>query len=756
MCAAAGSGNPAINVALSASTLLLLPGESRDVYVTVTPRNGYAGSVALSVSGLPAGVSQQLTPANVTVGPGAVSAVLHLTVSGTAPATVNPGIVAVNGLGSGSGSVAALTLAVAAPGDPVARRLGAVAAVEDRSRELDRQGLSPAAFLQQVAAFMATRPEYQASGVDLDTFSAWGRFGDGRVHIVAANRQAAPPAPGSDQADVHLKAGAELPAATKARLLHSFGPNFEGQTPVDQMRTYLNGKGWTVRGGPEGGADVDLLKGTSGDGFFYFNTHGGRGEVSDPSEPDSKMYSIQSSTLVGPDNEQKYASDLQALRLVHFTARNGEQIRILGIAIAPDWDTRYGITYRFVDTYMGFSNESVVLINACYSSRNDSFANAFLRKGAGVYLGWSDILSAGTAYQAAPYFVDRMLGANQYSDKESPPQRPFPYDLVLADMAKKGLDTDSATGGKLQSRKKTGLAYPPIFAPSIRYVQMDEYEELLTLVGEFGADQPKVTVGGSERAPKTWSATEIVVPLPQTGAGASGDVIVEVRGVKSNARQLTEWAIPLKYSWNNWGDLSGLKFDGNGTIRFRADVGGYRLVPGEAPKYITRGGAPTKDSVLVTTASGSHTEFDSRGRPICTTTLSGTGNYVSPAALNHVPGTVLASAFSIDGKTKQAALGLAFGFLASPHTATSSGTDCSGSNPIAPTMGFLDGVANLPSDQTDNPGMIPLLALQFTLGSTFGIPARSKSDTGFGGTITVSWTAAAAQTPPRDSDDAGK
>jgi hypothetical protein len=548
-----------------------------------------------------------------------------------------------------------------------------------------------------------------------------------------------------------LKAGAELPAATKARLLHSFGPNFEGQTPVDQMRGYLNGKGWSVRGGPEGRADVGTLKGTIGDGFFYFNTHGGRGEVADPSEPDGKMYSIQSSTLVDSEYEKVFEADLQALRLVHLTARNGEQIRILGVPVMADWDTRYSITYRFVDAYMSFTNESVVLINACYSSLNASFVNAFIRKGAGVYLGWSENLSDGSAYHSAPYFVDRMLGANQYSDKESPPQRAFPYDLVLADMAKKGLDTDT-TGGKLQATPNPHLQYPPIFAPSIRYVRMDEYKEELTLVGEFGADQPKVTVGGTELTPKTWSTSEIVVPLPQTGAGARGDVIVEVRGVKSNARQLTEWSIPLKYSWINAYGVPGWKFEGTGKIRYRADVGSYRLLPGEAPKYITRGGYPTKDSVLPVTASGSHTEGD------CTSTLSGTGNYVSPVARIDA-GPVLGSAFRIAGDTKQAALGLAFGFSVSPHTDTISGPkNCvPGSYQIAATMWLLDGPANLPIDQTDTPGLIPLPALQFTLDSNFGMPALSKSyPRVHDGTITVSWTAVPAQTPPRDTDDAGK
>ncbi len=569
--------------------------------------------------------------------------------------------------------------------------------------------------------------------------------------MVAANREPAPAAASVSARSGAARKAAELPQATRARLLHSFGPNFEGQGPVDQMRGYLKGKGWTVRAGAEGEAHVGTLKGTIGDGFLYLNTHGGRGEVDDPSEPDGKMYSIQSSTLVDSDYEKLFDADLTALRLVHFTARNGDQIRLLGFPVMADWDTRYAITYRFVDAYMSFAGESVVLINACYSSRNDAFIQAFLRKGAGVYLGWSELLSSGTAYESAPYFVDRMVGANQHPIKESPPQRAFPYDLVLQDMAKRGLDTDKATGGKLQATAKPGLPHPPIFAPSIRYVTVDEYEETLKLTGEFGADKPKVTVGGVEIAPQSWSAGEIVATLPRAGAGSSGDVVVEVRGVKSNARQLTEWAIPLKYTWTDANDISGHRFDGSGSIRFRADVAGHRLVPGEAPKYVARGGAATKDSSLALTASGSHTDGE------CTVTLSGSGVYVSPAALGGVPGVILANGFRIAGDTRQVALGLAFGFMDSPHTLTFSGKSCpGGAFPVAPTLGLLDGVVDLPADQSDNPPTFPLPGLQFTLDANFGMPATSKPYSDFGGTITVSWTAVQAKAPPRDTDDAGK
>ncbi len=750
MCAA--SAAPTYELTLTAASALLLPGETRDMYATVTPRNGYGGAVSLTVSGLPSGVAAQLLPASVDRGPGAVSAILRLTASASAPATAVHGTVAVNAADSnGNGMLAPLSLGVASAGDPVAVRLSAIAAVEERARQLSGQGVSGLPLVQAVAAFMATRPEYKAAGVDVETISAWGRFTDGRMHAVTDNRAPSPRSTVALRNALDAKSGAELPKEAKARLLHSFGTNFEGQGPIDEMRGYLQGKGWTVRPGLEGRASLFTLKTTSGDGFFYINTHGGRIGVDDPSEPESKMYAIQSSTRVDDEGENAFAGDLAALRLVHYTARNGETIEILGVSTGiSDWDTRYGITYRFVNAYMSFANASVVLINACYSGRNSPFTNAFLRKGAGVYLGWSETLSKSAAYQSAPYFVDRMLGANQHPTKESPAQRAFPYDLVLQDMAKKGLATDKATGGMLQATAASGLAKPPIFAPSIRYVQVDEDKDKLTLVGEFGADEPKVTVGGTALALDTWSAEKIVAPLPLKGPGSSGDVVVEVRGVKSNARQLTEWSIPLKYVWTNPGGKTGWKVEGSGTFRLRADVGGHRVVPGEVPKYIPRGGPLTRDSSLTLTASGSFTQGT------CTEKLSGTAAYDRQAADGS--GVGLVSAFSIAGDTRKGSLGMLLAVPAAPLMVTRSGSnaDCTGSAPFLATLGKLDSIATLPGDQTDNPVQIKYPALDFALDANYAIPAKTKTSTDAGGTLTVSWTAAIANSPPRNTDDAGK
>ncbi len=745
-----------LRVESSAHSLYLLPGATSDIYVTVTPAPGDVGTVTLDVAGVPPGVAHTLLPPTLDVSAGARAAILRLAVASTAPASGSESAITVTGRNhAGDAAAATISLAVAPTGDPVATRLEALAAVAQRASELHAQKLPVAEFLQAIAAYMSTHPAYAKAGIDIATGSAWGWFRDGLPHIVAAGfdpgasparRSAAPPAP---------RSGAELPFAAQARLLHPFQENFAGQAHMDDMRSYLRSRGWNVVATLEGDATVTRLMGTQGDGFFYINSHAGRIEVDDAAEPEGKIYAVWTASLVDRDLATTFKADIDALRLVPMTARNGRVTPYptpLGEKEYWHTDTRYAFTYRFVRQYMSFVNESVAFINACFSSRNQPFIDAFHAKGAGVYLGWTDYVNGnGAAFTAPAYFVDRMVGANRYPAKETPPQRPFPYDLVLKDMAKKGLDVDKLTGGRLVASAKAGLPFPPIFAPSIRSVRVDEYAQTLTLAGDFGQERPKVTVDGVELGLNSWSATEIEATLPLKGAGSHGDVVVEVRGVKSNARQLTEWSIPLTYQWLDAADYRGVKLDGFGRVRYRADVAGYRLAPGEPLRYPLRGGPPTRDSALTVTAAGSYSESD------CTVTVSGTGVYESPAG--GVPATVLAAGFKVDGKTLDGGLGLAFGSAAgsSPHIATLSGKGCpNDSYPFAATFGFLNGISSLPTDQSDQPSLYDITAILYTLNSTYTMPAVNTKKTDFGGTIVVSWPAVGAMAAPRNTDDSGK
>jgi hypothetical protein len=384
----------------------------------------------------------------------------------------------------------------------------------------------------------------------------------------------------------------ELPGSGWARVLQSFGVREWTQQPVYDLAAMLESPGgYAVRVGRVGDARLTALRSVSGDGYFYFNTHGGRAfRTRDGSGPGT--YSLQSSSLVTPGSERlpEIAADFAAGRLTYFTAPNFDTV---WDPVSATWvdgvDTRYGITSAFVRTYWHFAPDSILFLNSCWSGYTSdaegaqTFISACWDAGVGLYLGWSKLASPDTCFKTVRYFTDRLIGANKYM-KENPNQRGFPWELVIGDMQTRNLTFDPQTGAHLIPFPAPG-GNSILLDPSIKELLVNEWDEKLILKGYFGSTVGKVTVGSRELGGCTWKHDEIVCSLPRTGAGSSGDVFVEVEGGlgrprKSNIHQLTEWNIPLKYSWEPYAGVEGLKIEGTGKLRFRADVGSYRLKPG--------------------------------------------------------------------------------------------------------------------------------------------------------------------------------
>ena len=638
---------------------------------------------------------------------------------------------------------------------PASAELLAIRKVEEKSRSLRSAGVSRLDYVRAVAAFMATLPDYAVSGVDEPSLTAYGVFQNGRLHVVANNRtfdEIPQSAAGASRRQV--LATTELPGSGYARLMQSFGQTRLTQEPVYQLAAPLeNPGGYVVRAGRTGDARLSTLRTVSGDGYFYFNTHGGPAwRTADKSGP--RSYSLWSSTLVTPSTELQadIKADMDAGRLTYFQASTfntrfnpatGQQEEIE--------ETHYGITGDFVRTYWRFSSDSIVFLNACYSAYTaapdgaSEFIDACWSAGAGVMFGWSDVVSSSLCFPAARYFVDRLIGANKFM-KESPDQRAFPWELVYDDMKSRGLTTD-ASGVELKAFPRAG-GNSVILDPSIEQVLVNEYDETLKLKGYFGSRKGKVTVGGGELVVRTWAHDAVVCALPANGPGSNGDVVVEVPGEqgrvrKSNVHQLTEWDIPLHYLWADANGIQGHKFEGNGTLRFRADVGSYREKPGAAPVFPLRGMAPTKDSSLPLTGSGSNSSGS------CTVTLSGSG--VFPSSTGGAPlSLVLGAAAKVDANTPHlGGLGLAFGAAAGvlPFKLTFSGSGCSGSNPVAPTFGLLDGPDSFPSP-LEGGTAIPIPGLVLTWDGQFRIPAKRFVNGSAGGQIIVEWAQAVEPIPP--------
>jgi hypothetical protein len=639
---------------------------------------------------------------------------------------------------------------------PLSPNLAAIQSVEAKCMSLSTQGLSRLDYIRAVAAYMATLPAYAGTGVDEASLTAYGIFQDGRVHLVVNNREFSPlPAVRTGKAlrnSAQAASVVELPASGWARLLQSFGTNRLEQEPVSDIAGWLESPGgYAIRAGQEGDARLTALRAVSGDGFLYFNTHGGRA-WRNTTQTGPRFYSLQSSTIVTPATEQQpeIKDDMAAGRLTYFTAPTGDTTTdyFFGVTL-PVSDTRYGITGDFVAAYWHLSPNSIVFLNACWSAYTavsegpQDFIDACWGAGAAVVFGWNEKANSDTCFNTVRYFVDRLVGANKFM-KESPDQRAFPWDLVYPDMVKHGLTHDSKTGADLVAFPRPGGPSAEILDPSIQDVIVNEWAGTLKLHGSFGTSKGKVTVGPEELAGCTWAGDTIECTLPLTGPGSNGDVIVEIQGQlgrtrKSNIRQLTEWDIPLHYLWSDVYGYKGMKFEGNGTLRFRADVGSYRDKPGTPPIFPIRGMFPTKDSSFPVTGSGFSTYSD------CTLTLSGSGIFPVYTALGGAsPPLVLFTVMKVDTNTPhQGALSLGFGGDPGtwPFKATWSGKICSGSFLVACTFGRLDGPDYFPSSPDDNSPLILFpMALSLTFDGQFRIPRKTFTDTREDGQITVEWT----------------
>jgi hypothetical protein len=594
-----------------------------------------------------------------------------------------------------------------------AQRMAAIDAVENKFEELQQGGRTREEINAQLAAFMSAQPQYKAAAVDVESSTVYGEFVDGRLHLVANNRYPDETLR-SDSIRPRSLAGADLPGSKQARLLHSFGPNFESQTSINNVSAALRASGYDVVAGAEGEASVDTLKSVNGDGFFYINTHGGGGRLSGKS---SLIYGIQSSTVLTDDGEQTYKDDLDSGRLIYMSAPNGNVKSILGYKIYES-DTRYAITGAFIEQYWQLAPHSIVYINACNSgdSRAAGFIFACHKKGAGVVFAWDKGVSSTSAYHSIQYFADRLLGQNDF-ESETPKQRPFDWKSVLADMAAKGYDTDGSSGAKLVAFPRPGSVDPEILNPSIETMFVDEWNGELWLDGLFGSVAGKVAINGTEVAVHSWTKERIKVALPLTGTGSCGPVQVTVDGHKSNVRNLTEWDVTLDYKfWDS--NVTVVKVSGPVKLRFRADVGEFRTKPAVAPGNPVRYAIGTKDSQAELVASGTGTDG------ACSYTWSGSRVYpVHPLDTKRS----LIAWLKIDPLARTGNIGLAYGGDGTPESMFHEVRVCDGDrtdSDFAIAFGLLQGQAKFGYPMpVENSPEIPLPSAKVVYGSdfTFGL-----------------------------------
>jgi hypothetical protein len=123
------------------------------------------------------------------------------------------------------------------------------------------------------------------------------------------------------------------------------------------------------------------------------------------------------------------------------------------------------------------------------------------------------------------------------------------------------------------------------------YLMPSDTEEELSLMGQFGAGTPRVTVAGVPVEVKRWEGKAkelgmgmVVCSLPPEGPGSAGDVVMTVDGRVSNPVPLTQWRVRLRFTEERTSLTPPLKATGTIDLHFRAGIHSARMIPHETPR----------------------------------------------------------------------------------------------------------------------------------------------------------------------------
>jgi hypothetical protein len=478
-------------------------------------------------------------------------------------------------------SVTGLAGAASDPFDIIAPTLNP----EARLQVLDEVGaflqslpdLGKTAENQALLGYLAARPDIGAAGIS-PAQTVWAEFADGLPVVFTDSRSAnnsqpaaAPQAVAADGWPARgSSAGAQgIPNADNAYVISAI----PGNQAVPLLTGWLSASGYSIVGGGVLPGTVADFRNISDAGVLYVNAHGGQF-----TRAGTFVLATSDSATASEAGTQEWQDYQDGLIILNYDKANG-----------------YGtwvITAQFVDKYWAFAGNAFVFIDGCtsfgYGSLPTDFKNKVLAKGAAAYLGWSGTVGEWFASEAAAYFFDRVLGANDFVP-ENPPQRPFSFNKVMIWLGENGLDfyTDSNDGTTAFLRLDETHAASGILVPTIKRLVMDEANEELTVEGKFGPASSagrKVTLGGQPAFVQSWAEDRIVLKLRAEQDAFADTVVVSVRDHASNAVPLTGWKGNFTYTVDAgqiW--APGLTQEVQCRLDFRADVHAYRENPGEAP-----------------------------------------------------------------------------------------------------------------------------------------------------------------------------
>jgi hypothetical protein len=411
----------------------------------------------------------------------------------------------------------------------------------------------------------------------------------------------------------------DLPQSRNVRLLNGFGAGFTNLVSI--ITPWFTSQGYT----PVPGADVtvDGLRNVRGDGVLYIASHGG----ADDELGTDMAFNIWTGTTVLADcslppyslcPDPLLKADLAMGRVGIFWAKN----HIDPMTKEAVAEHNYAIfAAKFARYYWkDFSPNAFVYLDICDGQKGEPSVQEFKillqELGVSLYAGWTDESNIGSGSKTTQLIFDRLLGADKFCPEngtpcapgpaQSPafPQRAFDYSQVTTDL---GLHVLGISFKAQLAFTSLGGSFG-LLAPTISNMSVDEYQGQsgqLTINGIFGQDprpDGSVLVGNAPASITSWSADAIVVDLPASGTGSSGDVQVIVRDHKSNVATLTDWR----------GDQFVSTIAGNGSLlltarynlHFRADIRKYRPSIHVDPIEPTGFSAAAIDSTGAFSASG--------------------------------------------------------------------------------------------------------------------------------------------------------
>ncbi|HBG06372.1 MAG: hypothetical protein A2075_13240 [Geobacteraceae bacterium GWC2_58_44] len=501
---------------------------------------------------------------------------------------------------------------------------------------------------QALVTYIRTLPDFGDAGISSDR-TVWARFKDGFPVLFLTKTVAPGTVPGATVPAASAKKGTgAMPQGAKAVLVDV---DLLATGALATIEPALKKKGYLPSRLAGSVEDFMSIKNV---GVLFITSHGGTMTT----KSGRPSYGVMTNEkITGYDAASAHSNNLRALYRSEELGMAGVLVNDTNGLLISLPGSFWQITEKFVRKNWTFTEDSLAVLSSCemfrdlspYAITSDAeypdFRSALNGVGAAALLGWDGQVSPEFASEAMQLFFDRVLGANEPNayQPEHPPQRPFPYKEVLDWMKANGRDVETdhhharmileekTNFGQLVPSLVNALVVPP--AP------LSSGPWTLALNGTFfgpqgsGAGAGTVTVGNTQLVVSSWTETGeggIVAQLPAMGSpGSFGDIVVEVRGHKSNAVPLTQWTGYVTQVRTKV--MGGGRAEFRCPVRLTGDVHLFRTNPGSMPQRMTVMSVEVPQSCNYTFSG---TWSDENGVPH---TLSGSGT-VPPVAIEAANG----------------------------------------------------------------------------------------------------------------------